>query len=60
VVSGDFRGQPYTDGVKDGRAKDFVDENINKDHSIEVPLPAVETDLAYSNSVFPRFSWSQS
>ena len=58
MVSGDFRGHPYSDGVKDGRARDFVDENIKKEQSIEVPPPAVETDLAYPE--FPHVSWSQS
>jgi len=58
VVSGDFRGHPYTDGVQDGRARDFVNENVKKEQRNEVPQPAVETDLAYS--VFPHFSCSQS
>ena len=56
MVSGDFSGHPYTDGVKDGRARDFVDENIKKEQSIHVPPPELETDVAYS--VFPHVSWS--
>jgi hypothetical protein len=39
VVSGYFRRYPSSDGVKDGRTSDFVNKNINKEHSIEVPPP---------------------
>jgi hypothetical protein len=37
VVSDCFRRYPSTDGVKDGRTSDFVNENISKEQSIEVP-----------------------
>jgi hypothetical protein len=57
-VSGDFRGHPYTDGVKNGRTRDFFDDNIEREQSIEVPPPELETDVAYSE--FPHVSWSQS
>ena len=38
VVSGCFRGYPYTDGIKDGRAYDFVNKII-KERSIDILLP---------------------
>jgi hypothetical protein len=54
VVSGYFRGYWYTDGVKDGRERDFIDENIHKEQCIEVPPPEVETDFVYPE--FPHVS----
>jgi hypothetical protein len=39
MVSGYFRRYPQSDGVKDERASDFVNENINKEQNIEVPSP---------------------
>jgi hypothetical protein len=39
VVYDYFRRYPSTDGVKDGRTSDFVNENFNKEQSIVVPPP---------------------
>ena len=36
VVSGYFRWYPYTGGIEDGRASDFVNRNIIKEQGIEV------------------------
>jgi hypothetical protein len=58
VVSGYSTGYWYTGGVKNGRERDFIDENINKEQSIEVPPPEVEADLVYPE--FPHVYWSQS
>ena len=34
MVSGYFRGYQQTDGVQDGKATDFVNENVNKEQSV--------------------------
>ena len=42
MVSGYFRGHQQTDGVQDGNASDFVNENINKEQTVVVLPPRVE------------------
>ena len=39
VVSDYFRRYPSTDGDKDGRTSDFLNESINKELSTEGPPP---------------------
>jgi len=55
VVSDYFRLYPSTDGIKDGRTNDFVNENINKEQRIGMPPPQVTSRKIQPSQNFLTF-----